>query len=180
MNPEKIIEIAFFPSNIFIIFGIIAIAYLMNDYYAYNNIMTLLTSTFVFIISTLLLKKRIQDENYLHFSVALIALFTFFLASYILPVSFKLFYAATSVFLLSITVFLIRIKWKISTHTASFISASTMLSIIDIKFLFLFLLAPVIMWSRIKRKVHNFKQVLVGALVGFSVPIILGIIIVVK
>ena len=37
--------------------------------------------------------------------------------------------------------------------------------------LWLLLLVPVLMWSRIELKAHNFMQTLVGATVGFAVMV---------
>ncbi|MEI6847702.1 MAG: hypothetical protein WCK32_06665 [Chlorobiaceae bacterium] len=76
-----------------------------------------------------------------------------------------LFNAVNMVFILLIT-----LQWKISIHlfTLSSCVALLFLQFGSVALWFLFLV-PVLMWSRILLKAHNFLQTLVGTVVGFTV-----------
>jgi membrane-associated phospholipid phosphatase len=67
-------------------------------------------------------------------------------------------------------IFVIRSKWKISGHMCTFTAASTIMSLVSSSFAPMFLMIPLISWSRIKLKAHTAKQVFIGTLVGFAVP----------
>ena len=74
-----------------------------------------------------------------------------------------LFNAVNTVFILLVT-----LQWKISIHLFTFSSSVALLFMqFGVVSLWLLLLVPVLMWSRIELKAHNFMQTLVGALVGF-------------
>ena len=76
-----------------------------------------------------------------------------------------LFNAVNMVFILLIT-----LQWKISIHLFTF---SSSIALLFMQFgtvaLFCLLLVPLLMWSRIYLKAHNFMQTLVGGTVGFAV-----------
>jgi membrane-associated phospholipid phosphatase len=78
-----------------------------------------------------------------------------------------LFNAVNTVFILLIT-----LQWKISIHLFTFSSSVGLLFMqFGVIALWLLLLLPVLMWSRIMLKAHNFMQTLVGAMVGFVVMV---------
>jgi membrane-associated phospholipid phosphatase len=78
-----------------------------------------------------------------------------------------LFNAVNTVFILLIT-----LQWKISIHLFTFSSSVGLLFMqFGVVALWLLLLVPVLMWSRIVLKAHNFLQTLVGATVGFVVMV---------
>lgn len=74
-----------------------------------------------------------------------------------------LFNAVNTVFILLIT-----LQWKISIHL---FTLSSSVGLLFMQFgavaLWLLLLVPILMWSRIFLKAHNLMQTLVGAMVGF-------------
>jgi membrane-associated phospholipid phosphatase len=78
-----------------------------------------------------------------------------------------LFNAVNTVFILLVT-----LQWKISIHLFTF---SSSIGLLFMQFgtvsLWLLLLVPLLMWSRIVLKAHNFMQTLVGALVGFVLTV---------
>ncbi|MEI7825859.1 MAG: hypothetical protein WCI01_11215 [Chlorobiaceae bacterium] len=78
-----------------------------------------------------------------------------------------LFNAVNTVFILLVT-----LQWKISIHLFTF---SSSVGLLFMQFgavsLWLLLLVPLLMWSRIELKAHNFMQTLVGATVGFVVMV---------
>lgn len=78
-----------------------------------------------------------------------------------------LFNAVNTVFILLIT-----LQWKISIHLFTFSSSVGLLFMqFGVVALWLLLLVPLLMWSRIVLKAHNFMQTLVGATVGFVVMV---------
>ncbi len=76
-----------------------------------------------------------------------------------------LFNAVNTIFILLVT-----LQWKISIHLFAF-SSSVALLFLQFGFvaLWLLLFVPLLMWSRIRLKAHNFMQTLVGSIVGFTV-----------
>jgi membrane-associated phospholipid phosphatase len=75
-----------------------------------------------------------------------------------------LFYALNTVFLMFIT-----LKWKISVHLSSYTAPIAVLYVVFGPWaLFLLLLTPLLMWSRIHLKAHTFMQTLAGSVMGFG------------
>lgn len=79
-----------------------------------------------------------------------------------------LFNAVNTVFILLIT-----LQWKISIHLFSYTSA---IGLLFVQFgtvaLWLFLLVPLLMWSRIYLKAHTFMQTVAGTITGFATIVI--------
>ncbi|WP_076790586.1 hypothetical protein [Chlorobium sp. KB01] len=76
-----------------------------------------------------------------------------------------LFNSVNMVFILLVT-----LQWKISIHLFTFASSVALLFLqFGAVALWLLLLVPLLMWSRIHLKAHNFMQTLIGGIVGFSV-----------
>jgi membrane-associated phospholipid phosphatase len=79
-----------------------------------------------------------------------------------------LFNAVNTVFILLIT-----LQWKISIHLFSYASA---VGLLFVQFgnvaLWLLLVVPLLMWSRIYLKAHTFMQTLAGTIAGFATIII--------
>jgi membrane-associated phospholipid phosphatase len=74
-----------------------------------------------------------------------------------------LFNAVNTVFILLVT-----LQWKISIHLFSLTSSIALLVLFyGVQPLWLLLFVPLLMWSRIHLKAHNFMQTLVGSLIGF-------------
>ena len=91
------------------------------------------------------------------------ALLNFLNAPHIISGLF-LFYSINTVLLMFIT-----LKWKISVHASSFTAPVAVLYVIfGYESLFLLLLTPFLMWSRVHLKAHTFMQTLVGAVLGFG------------
>lgn len=74
-----------------------------------------------------------------------------------------LFNAVNTVFILLVT-----LQWKISIHLFSLASS---IALVYLQFgtpmLWLLLFVPLLMWSRVYLKAHNFMQTLVGSMIGF-------------
>jgi membrane-associated phospholipid phosphatase len=74
-----------------------------------------------------------------------------------------LFNAVNTVFILLVT-----LQWKISIHLFTLSSSVALLFMqFGVVALWLLLLVPILMWSRIILKAHNLMQTFVGAIVGF-------------
>lgn len=68
----------------------------------------------------------------------------------------------------TVIILLVTLQWKISIHLFSFTSSIALLFItFGLPMLWLLLLMPLLMWSRIHLKAHNFMQTLLGGLIGF-------------
>jgi len=68
----------------------------------------------------------------------------------------------------TVLILLVTLQWKISIHL---FTLSSGIALLFLQFgsgaLFLCVLVPVLMWSRIYLKAHNFMQTLVGGIIGF-------------
>ena len=68
------------------------------------------------------------------------------------------------------TIFLISLRWKISIHTAGIAGPTTFLAhYFSPLYTLLYLLVPLIAWSRYKLKAHTIPQLITGALVALVV-----------
>ena len=65
--------------------------------------------------------------------------------------------------------------WKISFHTGVFTGCVTVLALIlhDARFAWLYLLAPLIAWARVRRKRHTLVQTVVGAFIAIVNTVLL-------
>lgn len=79
--------------------------------------------------------------------------------------------------LMSPLVYVIRSKWKISGHMCTFTAITTILSFVNGWFAALYLMLPVISWSRVRLKAHTEAQVLAGTLLGFLTPLTFAVLI---
>ncbi|MBM3161931.1 MAG: hypothetical protein FJZ79_01065 [Chlorobi bacterium] len=70
----------------------------------------------------------------------------------------------------TVLILLITLQWKISIHL---FTLTACIALLFLKFgagvLWLLLLVPVLMWSRMYLKAHNFMQTLVGGIIGFAI-----------
>jgi membrane-associated phospholipid phosphatase len=70
----------------------------------------------------------------------------------------------------TVLILLITLQWKISIHLFSFASSVALLFMqFGFNSLWLLAIVPLLIWSRIFLKAHNFMQTLVGSIVGFAV-----------
>ncbi|MBN1279522.1 MAG: hypothetical protein JW989_07110 [Chlorobiaceae bacterium] len=68
----------------------------------------------------------------------------------------------------TVLILLITLQWKISIHLFTLTSSIALLILqFGNAMLFLFVLVPLLMWSRMYLKAHNFMQTLVGGIIGF-------------
>ena len=79
-------------------------------------------------------------------------------------------FGATTLLILSPLMFVIRSKWKISGHMCTSTAMITIMSLFNGWFAALYVLIPVISWSRLKLNAHTTAQVVAGVLIGFLTP----------
>lgn len=68
----------------------------------------------------------------------------------------------------TVVILLVTLQWKISIHLFSLTSSIALLVLFfGPQFLGLLVFMPLLMWSRIHLRAHNFMQTLVGGIIGF-------------
>jgi len=173
----KRVEGLFLPSNV-VIMSVLALASYIFVFGpgAHPTSSTLLlftaSSSFCFIIMELIRGYANESNkfniNSLRLTIVSLIIPLMLLRAVGLP---QVFVFSTITFLLmSPLVYFIRSKWKISGHMYTFTAITTIMSMFSSWFTPLYLLIPVISWSRLKLKTHSAAQVLAGAALGFIMP----------
>lgn len=68
----------------------------------------------------------------------------------------------------TVVILLVTLQWKVSIHLFSLTSSIALLVLFfGPQFLWLLVFMPLLMWSRMHLKAHNFMQTLVGGFIGF-------------
>ncbi len=172
MNIAKLVENVFFPSNVGVVGTVIIIIYLRTSPFSINHILALFILLAVYkVFRKVFQKSRSETKRFTYPGVAAIITFLLFVA--VLPVERKFIFSAFSFIPINFIIHFVRDWWKISGHSMTYATFSTVLTLTDIIFAPLFLLLPLVMWSRLKLKRHSLKQVLAGVFTGLSVPLIL-------
>jgi len=170
MKIELLIEKILFPTNVAIIGGILLILYKINSTFALNDIIIFLSSIILYGLLRIFTKTKIKSETKKYSIPSLIAMLCFVIMSVLLPASKEFLLGALALLFIVIIAHIIRDLWKLSGHAMTYTSFSVILTLIDLRFVFLFILLPVVVWSRLKLKRHTKDQVLVATLVGFIIP----------
>lgn len=111
-----------------------------------------------------------RQERFVLFGVGVItSLFSTILVFFIAN---ELFFTLHLIFfLLTLTLFLITFKWKISGHMIVNTGAVFMINyLFDWRFLWLFLMVPIVAYARLYLKKHDIWQVAAGIMVGLIEP----------
>lgn len=169
----RTIEKLLFPSNMIIIGAILLLIYLRDEPVFINDVLTFFSALLVYGLVVFLLKKRIMDENKLYCIGASSALLAFFICNSCLRLSREIVFGAISLLLVTFIIYTIRPRWKISGHTTTIMGVWTTFLLVDLIFLPLGILLPLVIWSRLKLKAHAPTQIIAGMIVGLSVPLIL-------
>lgn len=174
MDFAKFLELAFFPSNVVLIVFLIFI-YSSFSTMSFIDLFVYGLAVVGFPVSFFIMNKktRRKDRTALIAIVLTILIFTYLSLTFDSLRNLRYLYLTTYSFLtLGLLVFIIRLKWKISLHVSVLTASITLLSLFNNNFIVLYLLIPLVAWSRIKLKVHTFYQVLAGFLIGLFVSLV--------
>lgn len=175
MQFAKFLELLFFPSNV-ILFVFLLFMYSSFALMSVIDIFVYGLAVIGFPIGFIIMNRRAKRKNRAGLLSMLIVLLTFSALSLFFESlrSLKFLYLSINSYLiLGLLSFAIRYKWRISLHVSAFTTSAAILTIFNQNFICLFLLVPVIAWSRIKLKVHTFYQIIAGFAIGLITPIIL-------
>lgn len=163
---------AFVPSNLIVLACTIVLILLRNDPHFVEDVVTFAVTFAPSSTSFFALKSMFSDENLSCFGGAAVALVVFLLCRAFLQLSHEL--ISFAIPLISTMIFLpiLRSRWGISGHVTAAILVSTLLTLIDLRFVFFYLLALLLALSRLELRAHNISQILFGALLGLGVPLI--------
>jgi len=176
MNRKEIaewIEKIFFPSNTIILASLILLIFFRNDPNFMNGFIIFMLTLFPSYASIYVMKRYIKDVTMLYLIGTIIATFSFILSITFLTPFNELIYFAYSLFSTMLSFSLIRIKWKISGHVTVATFISTALTLVYGNLLIFYTICPIIAWSRLELKEHDIPQIIVGTLLGLTIPIIL-------
>lgn len=171
------VEKIFFPSNVTIAGGAIIIFYLSSLAYLFNNLIVFLSSILIYFLAVKITKRKIKSETKKFTIASGISMISFWVISLIFPVSPELIFGFLSSFLIIIILHSSRDVWKVSGHAMTYVGVSTVLYILDPIFILSFALLPLVVWSRLKLRRHDFLQVFVGSIVGIFIPVIINLVI---
>jgi len=108
--------------------------------------------------------------------LAIVALVVSFMLMHMIGMPAAFVFSVTSLLIMSPLVYVVRSKWKISGHLYTFTAATTLMAMVSGWFAALYLLVPLISWSRLKLNAHTFGQIVAGTLLGFGVPVVLALV----
>ena len=174
MDFAKFLELLFFPSNVVLVVFLI----LIYDGFAVMSAFDLFIYGLAVVglpFSFFIMNRRSKRKN----RAALISLFLTMLIFTLFSQLFEslrnlrfLYLTTYTLLFLGLVIFFIRLNWRISLHVSILTTAITILAFFNESFYALFLLVPLLAWSRIKLRVHTFSQALAGFFVGFFIPFI--------
>ena len=174
MDFAKFLELLFFPSNVILLVFLL----LIYNSFALMSVVDILVyglAVIGFPIGFIIMNRRAKRKNRAGLLSILIVMLIFSFLSLIFE-SLRnlrfLYFSIYSYLILGLTMFAIRYRWKVSLHVSAFTTSAVILTIFNQNFVCLFLLIPLIAWSRIKLKMHTFYQTLAGFAIGLVIPII--------
>jgi membrane-associated phospholipid phosphatase len=168
----KIIEKAFFPINVIIVAALIAIAYQSSSPFFLNHLLIFFSSITLYAFFRKKLGKKIKSETRRFSTPILIAIAVTFLILLFIPISKEFGVAFLALVVLVLVFHIVRDKWKISAHTATYTAASMALTLLNMYFVVFFLLLLIVVWSRLKLKRHTIWQIIAGLILGLAIPLI--------
>ena len=179
-NPvfAKKIEGAFLPSNAIIMCVLALASYIFifgpGAHPTFSTILLFMAFSSLSLVIMELISKKVTDPE--KFNITSLRLT---IISLIIPLMLMQTVGMPQMFVFSIItflvmsplVFVIRSKWKISGHMCTFTAITTIMSMVNGWFAALYLIIPVISWSRLKLRAHTRAQIIVGTLIGFFTPL---------
>ena len=169
---EKL-ESLFFPDKVIIGGGVLVILYFISSGQVLNNAVMFFSALLAFRLGQKSFRKKIRNMDRVYILSAIAATVVFFILSNLWLASDLLKFGAISIFFNLIILFIIRSYWKISAHTFVYTNVCTILSLIDFRFIILYIFLPLVIWSRIKLKRHTYMQIVIGGLSGLLLPIVI-------
>jgi len=137
------------------------------------NFLTVSVSIFLILLSEIIWHTHPKTRNEESISTFLAGVIVIYLTSLIQPSTSTLIFKGLGVLLLLLG--MIRNVWKVSGHVAGFSFLFTISAIAGNILLSLFTLSvlPLVGWSRLALKRHDFKQVIAGFFLGILVPFLI-------
>lgn len=112
----------------------------------------------------------IRQERYWLFGLATITFLISTIMVYYLA-NYQFFILNLTLFLVALTLFIITLRWKISGHLIMNCSAIFIINyLFDWRFLWLFLIIPLVAFARFYLRKHTIPQIVAGAILGLAEP----------
>ena len=165
----KLLESIFFPSKTIAYISAILVYYLGLKI---NDIVVILIGGIAYELAVLFMRRVTRNQNLVFGVSGMFSIVLFLAINAIIPVSKTLIASALTLFFTTASMLILRQFWKASGHVATLTGALTVLVLIDLIFIPLVILIPLVAWSRIKVGAHTIKQVIMGFLVGVIVPLL--------
>lgn len=113
---------------------------------------------------------KVRQQRLVPLTLAVICDLVMVIISKIMGAPFDVIALGVSVLVLGSIILLVTFRWKISGHLAGLAASITAMGLlINTQLYWLYLLLPVVMWARVYRGRHDFKQTLAGTIVAGSV-----------
>jgi len=97
-------------------------------------------------------------------SIFLVPLLLLAFNAFTLPKAFS--FAIVTLMLISPLLLVIGSRWKISAHTCVFTAMATVMSLVNSQAVVMFLMLPIMTWSKMKTRTHTGAQIIAGAALG--------------
>lgn len=104
---------------------------------------------------------EVREQRTVPFVIAIASSLILFIIYYFISAPRELLATTICLVINGVVFLLTNYFWKISIHSAAIAGTAMLLSIlIDMRYLWLFLLVPIVIWARLRRKRHNMFQVI--------------------
>jgi len=97
-------------------------------------------------------------------SVFLVPILLLVINTFALPKAFS--FAIVTLMLISPLLLVIGSRWKISGHTCIFTAMATVMSLVNVQAVAMFMMLPIITWSKMKTRANTGTQIIAGAALG--------------
>lgn len=172
MRFDRFVEEALSPLSSAIIGSAITMVYLFRDSLLLDGLYVLIPPFVVYGIFWMILRStRFRNENKLYTIPAIPALLVFLAMSFFAEIPRVFILATMSMIPIFFLVYFLRPRWKISAHMMFFMMVVGVLYSLDVVLGWLVLLAPLVAWSRLSLKRHNYTQLMIGSAVGITIPL---------
>ncbi len=181
----KKVEDYFIPSNVFIRTIIALVSYMFilgpSAKPTVGSVLLFFSFMTVAFIAMDIIKKKSTDKEKFDINLMKAVFVAMPVALFIakaagMPSAFM--FAIFTFMVIVPAIFLINSNWKISGHMCMFAAMTTILSMVNVLlFAPMFLMLPLISWSRLKLRAHTKSQIIAGMTIGLVVPLVFSVII---